>query len=266
VKVALVQLSATKDKKENVEKAQQLVRRAAARGAKFILLPEVFNYRGPLNAPKFFLSVPERIPGKSTKPFLSLAKEKKIHVLLGSVYEKAPGGRRAYNTSVLIDSRGRVRATYRKINLFDAVIGKKGLKESKTFKAGHLRKVVRVGEFKAGMSICYDLRFPLLYRAHAVRGANVMLVPSAFTRKTGEAHWKTLLRARAIENLSYVLAPNQIGKDARGVASYGHSMIVSPWGKILAEASGDREEILYADIKLSEVVEVRKVLPKIIGR
>ena len=121
-----------------------------------------------------------------------------------------------------------------------------------------------VEEFKVGLSICYDLRFPKLYQDYAALGANVLTVPSCFTKITGQAHWEILLRARAIENLCYVLAPNQVGRDARGIESYGHSMVVDPWGNVIAEGSVDKEEIIYADISMQHIIDARAKLPGII--
>jgi predicted amidohydrolase len=264
MRVAAVQLRASKDKGRNIANALKLVRRAAHNGAAFVALPEVFNYRGPLKTKTFLSSVAEPVPGGSVVPFLSVAREHGIFVLLGSLYERVPGEKRVYNTSVLIDDKGRVRAVYRKIHLFDAYIGKKILKESDVFKPGRKGVLADIGGFRAGLSICYDLRFPDFYRAYGKKGATLLMVPSAFTHKTGQAHWKALLRARAIENLCYVVAPNQIGEDARKVRSYGHSMIIGPWGEVLAEASGEREQIIYADLEMSELRRVRKILPAVL--
>lgn len=264
MRVAAVQLRASKDKGRNIANAVKLVRRAAHNGATFVALPEVFNYRGPLQTKTFLSSVAETVPGASVAPFLSLAREHGIFVLLGSLYERIPGEKRVYNASVLIDGNGRVRVLYRKVHLFDACIGKKVLKESDVFKPGRKGVLADIDGFRTGLSICYDLRFPDLYRAYSKKGANLLMVPSAFTHKTGQAHWRALLRARAIENLCYVVAPNQIGEDARKIRSYGHSMIVGPWGEVLAEASAEREQIIYADLKMSELRRVRRILPAVL--
>jgi predicted amidohydrolase len=177
--------------------------------------------------------------------------------------EKAPSPQ-AYNTSVFIGPRGEIASKYRKIHLFDARIGDKIVREADCFRAGHRPAAVNVGEFKAGLSICYDLRFPGLYQDYARKGAQLLTVPSCFTKRTGEAHWEALLRARAIENLSYVLAPNQIGTDARGMQAYGHSMIISPWGEIIARGSGTNEEIVLGEISMDEVLKARSILPGIV--
>jgi nitrilase len=124
--------------------------------------------------------------------------------------------------------------------------------------------MVKIGEFRMGLSICYDLRFPGLYQNYARRGVAILAVPSCFTKKTGQAHWETLLRARAIENLSYVLAPNQVGIDAHGMQAYGHSMIISPWGEVIARGSGAGQEIILGEIGMAEVFKARQILPGII--
>lgn len=268
MKVAVIQTSAGPNKKQNVQRAADLVSRAAGRGAELIALPEAFNYRGPLSKDNLSV-VAERIPGESLFPFMALAKSLGVTILAGSIYERIPGKLKCYNTSVFINSDGKIGAKYRKINLFDAVLEKTVIKESTWFMPGQGIRVGAVGDFKVGMSICYDLRFGDLFRKYAKSGVNVLCIPSVFTRKTGQVHWEVLVRARAIENLSYVLAPNQTGEDYRGAGAYGNSMIVSPWGEVLARAF-DKEEILYADISKSAVEEARAILPdftkKMIGK
>jgi deaminated glutathione amidase len=181
--------------------------------------------------------------------------------LLGSIYEKILGQQKAYNTSVLIGPAGKVLATYRKMNLFHVRFPKKEIRESQTFRSGTSLKVVPVGEFKLGMSVCFDVRFPKLYEACIRRGANVFSVPSAFAQMTGRAHWEVLLRARAVETLSYVLAPDQTGLDAEGVPCWGHSMIVDPWGRVVAGASQNREQIVFGDIDIATVQRTRQTFP-----
>jgi len=260
MKVAVIQTGAGPNKAQNIKRATDLVLRAITQGAKFIALPEVFNYRGLLSAENFS-SVAERIPGESTRPFLALARERKVFILAGSVYEKGPQAKKYRNASVLISDTGKIIAQYRKINLFNAILGNKVFKESLWFLPGKSLAVAPVEDFKVGLSICYDLRFGDLYRKYARKGVDVICIPSAFTKKTGQAHWEILVRARAIENLSYVLAPNQVGEDYRGVASYGNSLIVSPWGEVIARASTDKEEIIYAEIQKGSIQEARAALP-----
>ena len=263
MKVALLQLQATEDKAANIAQAIAMSKDAISQKAKFILLPEVFNFRGDSRNKELFVRMGERIPGLSVKAFVPLAQTHGVAFLLGSILEKAIG-QHAYNTSVFIDPLGEIFLKYRKIHLFDAHIGDKVIRESDSFLAGRRQSIVKVGGFRAGLSICYDLRFPDLYQGYARKGVEVLTVPSCFTKKTGEAHWETLLRARAIENLSYVLAPNQVGTDSRGMQAYGHSMIVSPWGEIIAEGSADKKEIIMGDINIEEVKRARAILPGIV--
>jgi len=265
MKIALLQYCATVNKEANLAQAFKMSQEAIGNKAKFILLPEVFNYRGDGKNKELFSKATEKIPGPSTHPFIRLAQKNKVSFLLGSILEKASSSK-AYNTSIYIDPAGKITAKYRKIHLFDAHIGDKIVRESVCFKAGRRLSSVKVGDFKVGLSICYDLRFPDLYQQYARRGVDVLTVPSCFTKKTGEAHWEALLRARAIENLSYVLAPNQIGTDLKGIQAYGNSMIISPWGEIIARASIDAEEIIYGEIDLKEVKKARAILPGIIKR
>lgn len=260
MKAAVIQFNATDDKQKNIRKAVLLARRAIARKAEFILLPEAFHYRGKADWKKGYHAIAERIPGPSTKPLMKLAKNHRVAVLAGSICEKAPATHKTYNTAVLIGPDGRILARYRKRRLFDASIGKKRVKESKYFLVGKRGVVAAVKTWRVGLSICYDLRFPELYRAQARAGAEILCVPSAFTRLTGQAHWETLLRARAIENLCYVLAPDQTGKDGRGIPGHGNSLIVDPWGKILARASSDKEEIIYARLDKKILKKSRQIL------
>ncbi len=263
MKVALLQFCAGENKETNLARAMAMSQEAVGGRAKFILLPEVFNFRGDARNKGLFAKATERIPGPSTDVFISLAKKHKVSFLLGSILEKAPQTR-AYNTSVLIGPRGTITAKYRKIHLFDARIGDKIVKEADCFRAGTRPATAKIGEFRAGLSVCYDLRFPGLYQDYAREGVEILTVPSCFTRKTGEAHWETLLRARAIENLSYVLAPNQVGTDSRGMQAHGHSMIISPWGEIIARGSAGGQEIIFGDINMEEVRKARRILPGII--
>lgn len=264
MKVALIQFNATADKSDNIRRAIDFVQQAAGQKAKWILLPEIFNFRGDSRHKKILQQARERIPGDTTKTFLKLARQHKVDILLGSVLEKAPQAK-AYNTSIAISGFLGEIVKYRKIHLFDAAVGDKIIHERETIVAGHKTRKITVGEFTAGLSICYDLRFPDLYQTYAHQGATVLTVPSCFIKQTGTAHWESLLRARAIENLCYVLAPAQVGRDARGIEAYGHSMIVDPWGEILACGSANKEEIVYGDIYLEKVREARRKLPGILN-
>lgn len=263
MRVALIQLAAGADKAANVQRTLRLTEKAFKSKARWVLLPEMFNWRGDTANSQALRCAAERIPGESIQPFLAAARRHKAFILAGSVLEQTAGPK-FYNTSVLINPQGRIAAKYRKIHLFDACLGDKILRESKYLKAGDTKAEALVDKLCVGLSICYDLRFADIYRWYGQQGAQVMTVPSCFTKTTGQAHWEVLLRARAIENLCYVLAPNQVGTSVRGVQAYGNSMIVSPWGEVLARGSGDREEIVYGDIDRSAVIEARKKLPGVV--
>jgi len=254
---AAVQMTASSVKEENLAKAETFVRLAAERGATLIVLPEVFAWRGPrVEEP----AQVELIPGPTSERLRDLARLYQIYLLAGSFLEKGDDAR-SYNTSLLLSPQGDTLAHYRKIHLFDVDIpGQVRVKESDTKKPGEtvVASTTPLGVF--GLSVCYDLRFPELYRQLAAKGAEVVFVPSAFTFPTGAAHWEPLLRARAIENQTYIIAPNQIGKNAHGYADYGNSMIIDPWGKVIARAP-DKECFITAEIDRDYVEKVRKELP-----
>ncbi len=262
MKTAVIQFNAGSNKKENIAKAVSFVEQAIGEKAEFIALPEVFPFRGRVK--ECLSSLVEDVPGESTRPLQELAKKHKVFILAGSIYEKAQGKDKAYNTSLLIDDCGKVAAAYRKINLFDLELAEKKMKESDYFIAGQKTVAARVKDFSVGLSVCYDIRFPNLYQEYSRQGIEVICAPSAFTYETGKAHWKTLLQARAIENLCYVVAPNQCGGQGDITRSYGHSLIISPWGDVLAEASGDKEEIIFADLRKEELKHRRKILPSVV--
>lgn len=261
MKVAVIQLGAGANKADNISLAQDMVLKAIRAKVKFVLLPEMFHYRGLVRNQRDIVGVSENLPGPSIKPLMALAAKHKVCILAGSIYEKAKNSKKAYNTSVLINSAGRIQACYRKKKLFKARIENNSVDEGVRFLAGKRKTLTSVGRFITGLSICYDLRFSEIYREYAAAGAEILCVPSAFTYQTGRAHWETLLRARAIETGCYVLAPNQCGKDAQGIRYYGNSMIVDPWGKVLARASTEKKEILFAHVSKDAIKEFQKVLP-----
>lgn len=255
---AAVQLCAGSDKAANFETAARLARNAAERGAKLIVLPEVFFWRGKREDER---AAAESIPGPTTDRLARLAAELRVYLVGGSLLETAPNESRAYNTSPVFDPSGTLLATYRKIHLFDVDIsGHVSVRESDTRMPGAEPVTVRTELATLGLSVCYDLRFPELYRRLSERGAEVVCVPSAFTFPTGAHHWEILLRARAIENQVYVIAPNQIGRGASGVADFGHSLIVDPWGTPIARAS-NQEGVALAEIDLDYLARVRRELP-----
>lgn len=272
---AVVQLTSTSDVEANWESASSLIRKAAARGAALVATPENTNYLGP-HEEKVRLAEP--LAGATCRRFAALAAELRIHLLLGSFNEKvdaeAGGGdagapaARCHNTSVLFGPDGAILAAYRKIHLFDvAVPPDVFFQESATVVAGTEPVVADTPLGRFGLTICYDLRFPELYRELGRRGAELLAVPSAFTLTTGKDHWEPLLRARAIENQCWLLAPAQQGRhDDGGLRhSWGHAMIVDPWGHVVALAS-DGPGIALAEIDLGRLRRVRQHLPALAHR
>ncbi len=257
IKVAVVQLAAGQDKQANIEHAARLLDEAAAGGAEWVLFPECFIFRGK---PKAGQSLAEKIPGPTVKYFQSMAKAKGVFLLMGSIHETAGGQNKSYNTSVFIDAQGRVVGSYRKRHLFQACVDGKTIREADIFLPGRSLTLVRIGSFQVGAAICYDVRFPAMFESYAKKGCSVMVVPSNFTYATGQDHWEALLRARAIENHCYILAPNQYGIDNQGVRAYGHSMIVDPWGRILARAADEGDAILFATLDYAQCVTAKQRL------
>ena len=255
---AAIQMSSGPDKRVNLDKAESLIRAAAARGASFVVLPEVFNWRGPRGGEVGFA---EPLSGPTSQLMMSLARELGIHLQAGSITETIEGDNRCYNTALLIAPSGECIATYRKIHLFDVEIpGQVSAHESEARKPGTECVAVKTAIGTIGLSICYDLRFPELYRRLARQGATILCIPSAFTFPTGAAHWETLVRARAIENQCYVIAPDQYGTSPNGYRDYGSSMIVDPWGAVVARAS-EGEGVISAEIRDDVLARVRRELP-----
>jgi deaminated glutathione amidase len=257
---AAIQMTTGSDKAANLSKAEALIRLSAARGARVVALPEVFNWRGKRTAEA---EAAEGLDGPTLTLMSGLARELEIYLLAGSVTEHVPGQSRRYNTSVLLGPDGAQLAVYRKIHLFDVDLpGRVTIKESDVKIPGDevVTASTRLGP--VGLSICYDLRFPELYRRLAAAGARLLMIPSAFTFPTGEAHWDTLVRARAIENQCYVVAPAQFGPNVHGFSDYGNSMIVDPWGRVLARAS-DQEGVIVAPLDLEYLERVRRELPSL---
>ena len=262
MRVACVQLNSRADKVANVTAAAELVRRAAAAGARLIVLPETWTFKGSHTA---LAGMAEASDGPSNSLLAGLAAELGVYVLAGSIYETGERPDRFANASVLFDPAGAPLAVYRKIHLFDAVAGAKAYRESDDLVAGGELVTAQVDDVRVGLTICYDLRFPELYRALALRGARLILVPSAFTEATGRDHWEVLLRARAIENGCFVVAAGQWGVHGAGRRCYGRSMIVDPWGTVLAVAP-DGVGLCDADLDLSAVDRVREQLPVLAQR
>jgi predicted amidohydrolase len=258
--VTLVQMSAGADERPNADRAAERIARAAA--ADLIVLPEVFHVRGTRDD---YHRAAEPIPGPLTARFSALAARRGAWLLLGSMIERDGG--RVFNTSVLLDRRGGIAARYRKIHLFSARLDAgQTVREEDTYSAGTEPVLTSLEGWRCGLAICYDLRFPELFRHYAALGADLLLVPSNFTQRTGKDHWEVLLRARAIENQCYVAAADQCGADPRtGVESHGHSMIVGPWGEVLAEAGTD-EGLVSATLDPGRLAEVRSRIPALAHR
>jgi predicted amidohydrolase len=255
LKIVLFQNSAGADVERNMAAVEWRLRRAPA--CDLIALPEVFAIRGE---DADYRAVAERLPGPITERLMALAARRRAWVLAGSVIERCLG--KIYNTSVLINRQGRIVAHYRKIHLFAANLDNgQVVRESDTYVAGDKPVMAEVEGWSCGLAICYDLRFPELFRHYSRRGATLFFVPSNFTQKTGKDHWETLVRARAIENQAFVVAPNQCGINPRtGIASHGHSLVVGPWGDVLATA-GNKETVLTITLQPEELRRARQRVP-----
>ncbi len=261
MRAAVVQLNSNDDKARNLDTAEGLVRDAAADGAELVALPEKWNL---LAGGQEVLAGAETLDGPSLNAARSWARELGIHLLAGSIPELGPGGR-AFNTSVMIGPVGDDLAVYRKIHMFDVDVGGVSYRESDCEQPGEEIVTASLLGTTVGLSVCYDLRFPELYRILAVRGALIVTVPSAFTLATGRDHWEVLLRARAIENQVFVLAPNQVGEAPPHFDSYGRSAIVDPWGLVLV-AAPDEECFVAADLDLAAQQRIRRSLPSLASR
>ncbi len=260
MRAAAVQLNSTGEKDRNLATAERLVRAAAADGAELVALPEKWNL---LAGGEELLAGAEPLDGPSLSAARGWARELEIHLLAGSIAERGEG--KAWNTSVLIGPAGEDLASYRKLHLFDVDAGGVAYRESEHEQAGSELVTTPIGELTLGLTVCYDLRFPELFRILALRGARLITVPSAFTLATGKDHWEVLLRARAIEDQVFVLAPNQVGRAAPHFESFGHSAIVDPWGTVLAVAP-DEECFIAADLDLAAQDRVRAELPSLANR
>jgi deaminated glutathione amidase len=262
MRAAAVQLNSTADKARNLEVAEHLVREAAADGATLIALPERWHLLGDSET---LLDGAEGVDGPSLTAAREWARDLGVHLVAGSIAERVEGSERLHNTSALIDATGELVAVYRKIHMFDVEVGGVSYRESEHEDPGEEIVVASVSDVELGLTICYDLRFPELYRILAVRGARVITVPSAFTLATGRDHWDPLLRARAIENQAFILAPNQVGEAPPHYSSYGRSSIVDPWGTVIAQAP-DTECFVAAQLDFAEQERIRTSLPSLANR
>jgi predicted amidohydrolase len=263
MRVAVCQLNARDDREANLATARDLLERAADAGADLAVLPEYTDYLGPAAR----LPQPEPVDGGYGRFFAKAARELSMWVHAGSFHETGPDPAHTYNTSVVFDRSGTPAAVYRKIHLYDVAIpGRVSYHESATVAPGDAPTTVTVDGVPVGLSICYDLRFPELYRRLAVLGgAQVLVVPAAFMLHTGRDHWEVLLRARAIENQCYVLAAAQIGDHDPGRTCFGRSMIIDPWGLVLAQAP-DTVGVTVADLDLDRLASIRAELPSLANR
>ena len=259
-KVSCIQLCSTDCDQNNLKRTTALIKKAVKQKTNFIITPEVSS-KFSLNKKKLLSVAKSMRQDRYLKGIKFLAKKYKKWILVGSLIIKIKN--KLVNRSVLINPRGKIKTYYDKIHMYDAKLSKnEKYRESKTFKAGKKIKIVNLPWGKLGLSICYDLRFPNMYRKMSKKGAIFLSIPSAFTETTGRRHWHTLLKARAIENFSYVFAPGQGGKHCNGRKTYGHSMIVSPDGKILKEL-GKREGVITTSIDPKKPLELRKTIPSI---
>ncbi len=260
--IALVQLDASDDTEANIARAVALADEAAAGGARFVALPEYLQYRG---ADDGFRASARPIPGPHTEPFAEVARRRDAWILVGSTAETSSDPSRPHNTSTLIAPDGSVAATYRKIHLYDVAVENGPVDtESDRVTPGLGPVVASVDGIPFGLTICYDLRFPELYRTLTLAGAKVLTVPANFMERTGRDHWEVLLRARAIENAAYVLAPSQIGGPARFPA-FGRTMVIDPWGTVVAQAP-DTVGIVHAVLDLDRVDAIRRQIPVLLNR
>lgn len=261
MKIGLAQLNSGEDIAANLDQAEAMVREAAGQGADLIALPEVMHLRVGRAMADRYLDVAEPIPGPTTQRFSELAGALGVHLLLGSMVEQSGDPQRTYNTSVLLAPDGSTLASYRKVHLFDVVMDDDNAdRESDRYLPGNELVTADVPACKVGLSICYDLRFGELYRALALQGAKIIFVPANFTKATGQLHWMTLLRARAIENGCFIVAPAQCGRFPGGFEAFGHSTIIDPWGNVLTE-HGDSPGSTVTTIDLGLVDEARKAIP-----
>jgi predicted amidohydrolase len=266
IRVVAIQLNSGDDKLANIAAVVELVPRAAEAGAQVVVLPELWTYLGP---ERHHREQAEPIPGALTERLGRLAREHRLILHAGSMLEVASAdeGGHLYNTALLFDRGGHLVTRYRKLHLFDTdpVPGATPYRESATVTAGREIVLAEVEGLRLGLATCYDLRFPELFRALALRGAEIILLPSAFTLETGRDHWEVLVRARAIENGCYVVAPNQWGSRTDGRVTFGHSMIVDPWGTVIAQAA-DGVGMTMAELDLDRVRQTRECLPVLANR
>ncbi len=262
LRVACIQLASDEHVEPNMQRAEIAVREAAARGARLIALPEKWNIIGERAVLE---AGAEAIDGPTITRVRAWAREHDAWILAGSIVVRDPDETKLRNVSVLVNPAGEIAATYAKAHMFDVDVAGVAYRESDAERPGNELVFADVDGVQLGMTVCYDLRFPELYRLLALRGARIIAVPAAFTFMTGRDHWEVLLRARAIENQCFVIAPDIIGDHGAGKISYGGSMIVDPWGTVVARAP-DAEAVIVADLDLGAVDRVRAAIPSLANR
>lgn len=263
MQIAAVQMNSGDDKAANIAAAMAGIEQAAAFGARLVTLPEVWTYLGPDEGNA---AAAETIPGPLTDQLGAKARDLGIYLHAGSIHERVDGEDRLHNTTVVFDPNGEIVATYRKIHMFDVDLEEdSSYRESATIAPGDEIVTVDIDGVTVGLTICYDLRFPELYRLLTLKDADMILAPAAFTLATGRDHWEPLLRARAIENQVFMVAPAQVGKHPPGQWCYGRSMIVDPWGIVVAQAS-DAVTVISAQIDLEQLERVRRQVPSVANR
>jgi predicted amidohydrolase len=261
MRIACVQMNADRPLDDLLATAERLVADAAARGAEVVALPEKWNGTGDAAR---MIEIAEPLDGRTVGAMAGWARRHGIWIVGGSISERVEGDAKIRNTSVVLDPEGERMASYRKIHLFDVDLPSGPVRESDSERPGEEAVLTEIAGWPVGLTICYDLRFPELYRALTLAGAELLTVPAGFTRETGRDHWEVLLRARAIENGAYVVAPNQHGS-WNGTPTFGRSMIVDPWGLVLASA-GDGEGICVAELDRERVRAVRRRIPSLANR
>jgi predicted amidohydrolase len=257
MKVAVVQMNSGEDKAHNLATAERLLVEAAERGAELAVLPELFTYLGRR---RLHREVADAVPSPTSELLARIARERRMPIIGGSFLETAPGHERLFNTCLAVDADGSIVARYRKLHLFDVDVEGHRYRESDTMSPGADVVLTKLADVPIGLTICYDLRFPELYRRLGAGGARIIAAPSAFTFETGKDHWDLLVRTRAVENQVFVLAAAQVGSHPPGLACYGNAMIVDPWGSVLARAA-EGECVVVADLDFDHQDRIRASLP-----
>jgi deaminated glutathione amidase len=262
MRVAVVQMNSAEDKAQNLVTAERLLHGAADQNAELAVLPELFTYLGRRRGHR---DAAEPIPGPTSELLARVARERRLRIVGGSFLESVAGQERYFNTCLVLEADGSIVARYRKLHLFDVDVEGNRYRESDTMSAGEDVVLTKLGDVPVGLTICYDLRFPELYRRLGAGGARIITAPSAFTFETGKDHWDLLVRTRALENQVFVLAAAQFGSHPPGLACYGNAMIVDPWGTVLARAP-EGESVVVADIDFEHQDRIRKSLPSLTHR